>query len=67
LAPIDKPFVRRGNAEVAIADEGANDRAIFPASEKTAANDEQQSVSADPTPPRMKLPSRNSCALHHDS
>jgi hypothetical protein len=53
LAPIDKPFVRRGNVEVAIAAEDLHDRAISPASEQIAANDEQQSVSADPTPRRV--------------
>jgi len=45
----------------------SHDRAIFPASEQIAANGEQQSVSADPTPTGMKLSSRNSCALHNDS
>jgi hypothetical protein len=34
-------------------------RAIFPAPEQIAANDEQQSVLADPTPTRIKLSRRN--------
>ena len=59
MAPIDKPFVRCGNAEVAIAAGTSPNRAIFPASEQIAANDEQQSVLADPTPTRIKLSRRN--------
>jgi hypothetical protein len=42
-------------------------RAILSASEQIAANDEQQSVLADPTPIRIKLSRRNSCALHKNS